>query len=1356
MKIVKGFLVIVACMVLLPHFALANRGIESNGADPHFQGGSNQEEFEDMQVKVLGGEVRITRIWKGTEWQWNDRWDNLTPQYQARPKNTVSAGDSQPIQVYDPNKPNQIPMMTETVMVGVLRAGQLYRLINETPEKSTFQHLNTKWIDKTATGYTWRDNLNNSIQYDLSGRIVSYADKNNVTVYIVRDADGYIAEIQDHFHQNVITYTWETYTTAAGDARKRLKKLTDYSGRTVEYSWNTDDQLVSITDVRDSVWTLGYEGKQLKTIKDPDNRVTRYEITTTGTLISRYDADGKGKKYSFKYDKNKEQSIVEEIKSDGSVETTNYNDIGGIEQIMLDGVITVTVRYKLNDGSDGTKEIRMDYDQHLKDWYRGSKYLYTEYLDIFPPPPKPREPDKWVEKQYVLFVNGEKNFIQYDQWHNPIASDIRALRTNENIQKQTQYFAGTKFPWRSVNAKGVVTLFAYDEHFNLKTLTEAATTSAERVTRYTYDAYGQIQTVTTGESAANNTALAVTHYEYDNRGNITKVVDPEGHVITMSDYDALGNARTIIDGRANTLPINAQYAWTTTFDNAGNTLAITDPTGKGTVRAYNATGDLISITSESGSLARITVNAAGLPLTLTDEINAVTKIEYDQFNRPVANIDANGNKTRSEFNNRGQLTKSTDGEGNSIGYEYGEFDLARIDYPRYKVFLNYGDQGDLIQSIVQANNRNYVTKFETDAEGNVTKQVDPADTDTQYEYDEFDHISKIIDAANGVTEYVYDARDNLREVKDPEGRRTFYSYDLNDELKTETYGVGGLASTITTDENGNLTSVINPEQEKTVYEYDSANRLTKTLVYANKTHSKPVKVITAQFNEHKQNAGWSQAVGTDLPAGVTATPDILNLAESYTYTNLEQIESVVSQFGGFSKTFSYTYYPNGLIKTYTNPEGITYTYYYNKNNQLIALQIPGVGQVGYTNFSWFMPQTQLLPGGNKIVSQYDDNMLLVDQQIVNASQQAIAATSYGYDVVNNVKTVTTGSNQTQFDYDSLNRLTSANYPSGVAANDESFTYDGVDNRVSHNVAGPTPQITSWAYNDKNQLDTIGAQHSFTYNNNGHTKTQTLNGVVTEYIYNHEERLIAVKQAGTTVAEYAYNPVGQRVKKTVNGVVTWYLYNANGLAAEYDNSGALIKEYAFHPQKTWMTDPLFIRTAANQYFYYQNDHLGTPQKIIDAAGQVVWQANYSAFGQATVSTSQVENNLRFPGQYFDSETGLHQNFKRDYDPALGRYIERDPIDLDGGLNTYGYAYQSPIVNTDPTGEIVPAIAVAFARCVVQCMAMGAAAQLLLPDPCSSAKAGQMGVDCAKLCANPLNWFKKFGRKGKQKRLRDLAN
>ena len=89
-------------------------------------------------------------------------------------------------------------------------------------------------------------------------------------------------------------------------------------------------------------------------------------------------------------------------------------------------------------------------------------------------------------------------------------------------------------------------------------------------------------------------------------------------------------------------------------------------------------------------------------------------------------------------------------------------------------------------------------------------------------------------------------------------------------------------------------------------------------------------------------------------------------------------------------------------------------------------------------------------------------------------------------------------------------------------------------------------------------------------------------------------------------------------------------------------------------------------------------------MVDALGNMVWSAQYSAFGKAHVVVDTVENNLRFPGQYFDVETGLHQNYFRYYDPNVARYIEKDPIGLIAGLNTYSYVDNNPLVFVDLKG------------------------------------------------------------------------
>jgi RHS repeat-associated protein len=108
------------------------------------------------------------------------------------------------------------------------------------------------------------------------------------------------------------------------------------------------------------------------------------------------------------------------------------------------------------------------------------------------------------------------------------------------------------------------------------------------------------------------------------------------------------------------------------------------------------------------------------------------------------------------------------------------------------------------------------------------------------------------------------------------------------------------------------------------------------------------------------------------------------------------------------------------------------------------------------------------------------------------------------------------------------------------------------------------------------------------------------------------------------------------------------------------------------------------------YYLHTDHLTTPRLATDGSQRVVWRYEGEAFGASVPNEDpdgdgvRVTINLRFPGQYYDAETGLHYNWHRYYDPKTGRYITSDPIGLEGGLNTYAYTLSNPMRYADPTG------------------------------------------------------------------------
>ncbi len=187
-----------------------------------------------------------------------------------------------------------------------------------------------------------------------------------------------------------------------------------------------------------------------------------------------------------------------------------------------------------------------------------------------------------------------------------------------------------------------------------------------------------------------------------------------------------------------------------------------------------------------------------------------------------------------------------------------------------------------------------------------------------------------------------------------------------------------------------------------------------------------------------------------------------------------------------------------------------------------------------------------------------------------------------------------------------------------------------------------------------------------------------------YSYNVQNRLVRVEEDDLLVAEYGYDPFGRRLWKEVDGERTYFLYSDEGLVAEYDDTGNELRSYGWQPNSLWTTNPLWLKEGED-YYWYQNDHLGTPQKLVDNDGAVVWAAQYTAFGEAQIEVETVVNNLRFPGQYFDEETGLHYNWHRFYIPEMARYSRVDPIGFSGGdINLYGYVWNRPGNWIDPWG------------------------------------------------------------------------
>ena len=281
-------------------------------------------------------------------------------------------------------------------------------------------------------------------------------------------------------------------------------------------------------------------------------------------------------------------------------------------------------------------------------------------------------------------------------------------------------------------------------------------------------------------------------------------------------------------------------------------------------------------------------------------------------------------------------------------------------------------------------------------------------------------------------------------------------------------------------------------------------------------------------------------------------------------------------------------------------------------------------------------------------------------QLTSKQHGSLFYDTYVYDAVGNI----TSKSSTTYNYDALYRLT--------GEDSDSYTYDAIANRLTETVGGVgetytypstsstltdiglTPIVTDAAGNI-----TTDNQRSYSIDAAGHIKTVTI--------------------GGTVVGTYVYDANNQRVSKIVGGVTTHYVYGKNGLLyGEYDNTGALIREYV------WLDSQPLAQVDSSSTTYLHTDHLGTPRIGSNGLGSSVWDWDSDAFGNG-IPTGSATVNLRFAGQYFDTESDLHYNWNRYYDPKTGRYVSSDPIGLKGGLNTFAYVAGNPVMFFDPEGN-----------------------------------------------------------------------
>ena len=734
----------------------------------------------------------------------------------------------------------------------------------------------------------------------------------------------------------------------------------------------------------------------------------------------------------------------------------------------------------------------------------------------------------------------------------------------------------------------------------------------------------------------------ITFAAYDKNGRVTREIDANGLVTDLAYYPRGWLHTKTVRANANGAASSGDAVTTLTYTAYGAVASIQDADGVTVTYGYDAAHRLTDITDAAGDRIHYTLDAAG------------NKTQEQVFD-PSGTVRKALSRT---FNTLGQLTKVTDGLNNAV------FNAGYSD--------SYDGNGNLVHS--------------ADANG-IQRFVN---------YDALNRLQSTLDNYNGAdantknTQSVFsmDANDRLEGVSDPESLNTVYGYDgLGNATSLQSPDTG--TSSNQYDAAGNLTQHTDARGVVTKYTYDALNRRTQVIYPAHLALN-----VTYTYDQAAPIAGCP----TNFNVGHLTTMTDASGTTAWCYTNLGDIREVKQVINGVSYLHGYAYTPGRRLKYLQYPSGFELMYGFDaagRVNTIGYLQQPGpFGSytnstitpliTGVTYFPFGGPTTYTWALGNQSVARtYDGNG--------NASDITSAALNLHFrrDSMGNIQAegASPGANPAteSYQYDPLYRLTELD--NGTGAKEQSFTYNRTGDRLSA-TTGTLPAASYTYASGTHFLSAVGGL-ARTPDANGNTTAMTApNGLLVGLGYDDRNLLTTVTNAGASIASYQYNGLGYRVWRTITSP------SAGQMAAVYDpeGTGNLYGEYFATDYREYVYlngIPVASATDAGKgtpiISYLHADHLGTVRGVTDTSANVdySWPWQNNAFGDQPKSGT-ANFYTRFPGQYYDVETGLNYNVNRYYDPAVGRYIQSDPIGLTAGPATYAYVGGNPQKAMDPLG------------------------------------------------------------------------
>jgi RHS repeat-associated protein len=672
-----------------------------------------------------------------------------------------------------------------------------------------------------------------------------------------------------------------------------------------------------------------------------------------------------------------------------------------------------------------------------------------------------------------------------------------------------------------------------------------------------------------------------------------------------------------------------------------------------TLRKHSVANGLVRTFEGSPYLASLEATTGDV--LVKDPRGHTTRVSFDQQGFVGGVTSPLGRRWRLDNDPQGKLLGVTNPAGFRLGVEYGALgEVSRLTRQSGDFFsFGYGTDGQLTK-VVHPDQTTTLLKYLT--KGELTAFTNRLGNTEAYEYDPAGNLSAIQDCNGNRTRYRYSVWNRPDCLEYPDGSRELYEYspwgfvrrittgsENAAEIKNDgkgrpleiQYSDGELLSFVR-DGDGRVLEARNHEIALK-YRYDEAGRVLE--------EDQAGTVIKYQYDAVGTLTGIAYPTGETVEFGydadlrLTSVKDWNDGAHNFVYSRDDR---------GFTH-----HLPNGLTTTVRQTETGLPLSIAVSNHHSSSAELPSSSKVG--------------PGGAELPSSSR-------RGLGGGEPSSLFSLEYQYDAEDRVHAFTDSEfGSRQYFYDPEGQLV------GVKASDseknEEFAYDPAGNRVRATGAEAT-------FNSLNQLVNQGSIRCG-YDAAGNLVFLSRSSGAWHYSYNARNLLVRAEGPEGEVVTFGYDAFGRRIWKRNHHEEVRFIWAGEQMVREIvkdENGSVHTRDYLYFPGTY---TPLAVRVDGKVY-YYHTDHLATPRRLTDAEGQVVWAADYSAFGRIQTRVNTVWQSLRFPGQYFDPETGLHYNRFRYYSPLLGRYLTRDPASYLAGLNVYWYVVNNPVSSADPIG------------------------------------------------------------------------